>query len=208
MGRLDRSFFERDTLQVARDLLGRRLVRMVAGQRLTGLIVEVEAYIGEDDLACHASRGRTKRTQVMYGPPGRSYVYFIYGMYHCLNIVTENAGFPAAILIRALAAEEGKEVMRLNRAGQPDGNLTNGPGKLCQALHIDRQLNDIDLTTHDVLFLENGTPAPEPRIAVSRRVGLNVSGWAADVLWRFYVVDSPHVSGYTEKGRIADDYHG
>ena len=206
MARLDHSFFERDTQQVARDLLGRRLVRVAKGQRLTGLIVEVEAYIGEDDLACHASRGRTNRTQVMYGPAGRSYVYFIYGMYHCLNVVTEREGFPAAVLIRALAPEEGTKVMRLNRRGQPDRNLTNGPGKLCQALGIDRALNDVDLATHEALFLEEGTPAPHRQIAASPRIGLNVAGWAADVHWRYYVASNPHVSRRM-KGSNADGHH-
>ena len=207
MGRLGHTFFERDTLQVARDLLGRRLVRVVDGRRLAGLIVEVEAYIGEDDLACHAARGRTPRTQVMYGPPGRSYVYFIYGMYHCLNVVAERTDFPAAVMIRALAPEEGRETMRHNRGGRRDNDLTNGPGKLCQALQIDRQLNDVDLTTDPVLFLEEGSPVPEARVAVSPRIGLNVPGWAADALWRFYVVDSPHVSAQKQKRRNSDGHH-
>ena len=196
MTRLDSTFFERDTLQVATDLLGRRLVRIVDGQRLSGLIVEVEAYIGEDDLACHASRGRTPRTQVMYGPPGRSYVYFIYGMYHCLNVVTEREGFPAAVLIRALEPLEGWEAMRQRRANRSDLELTNGPGKLCQALEIDRRLNDINLTTHEGLFLEDGEPPTARHIATAPRIGLNAPGRAAEAPWRVYVTGNPFVSGY------------
>jgi DNA-3-methyladenine glycosylase len=194
--RLNPSFFEHDTLQVARDLLGRRLVRIVAGQRLSGLIVEAEAYIGEDDLACHASRGRTARTQVMYGPPGKSYVYLIYGMYHCLNVVTEREGLPAAVLIRALEPQEGSESMRRRRANRPDRELTNGPGKLCQALDIDRRLNDINLTTHEELFLEEGEPLIAERIATSPRIGLKVPGTAAEAPWRVYIAGNSFVSGY------------
>jgi len=194
--RLDISFFKRETLQVAGDLLGRRLVRHVDGQRLSGVIVEVEAYIGEDDPACHAARGRTARTQVMYGPPGRSYVYFIYGMYHCLNVVTEREDFPAAVLIRALEPQEGWEAMRQRRASRPYRELTNGPGKLCQALEIDRRLNDINLATHNGLFLEEGEPAGAEHIAISPRIGLNAPGWAAEAPWRVYVTGNPFVSGY------------
>ena len=199
MTRLNLSFLERDTLQVARDLLGRRLVRIVDGQRLSGLIVEAEAYIGEDDLACHAARGRTARTQVMYGPPGRTYIYLIYGMYHCLNVVTEQEDFPAAVLIRALEPQEGWESMRRRRASRSDRELTNGPGKLCQALDIDRRLNDINLTTHDGLFLEEGEPEIAEHIAISPRIGLTVPGRAAEAPWRVYVAGNPFVSGYKSR---------
>jgi DNA-3-methyladenine glycosylase len=193
--RLGKSFFSRDTLLIARDLLGRRLVHIVHSQRLSGSIVEVEAYIGESDLACHASRGRTPRTEVMYGPPGTAYIYFIYGMYHCLNIVTEQEGFPAAILIRALQPSEGLEVMRVNRGRRSDRDLTNGPGKLCQALGLDRRLNGVDLTTHPSLFVEDGVAIDkDSQVGTSTRVGLNVGGWAATVQWRFYVLDNPFVS--------------
>lgn len=195
MTRLSPAFFERDTLQVAKELLGHRLVRIDDGQRLSGLIVEAEAYIGEDDLACHAARGRTPRTRVMYGPPGRSYVYFVYGMYHCLNVVTEREDFPAAVLIRALEPQEGWETMRSRRGGRPDRDLTSGPGKLCQALGIDSRLNDLDLTAHDRLYLEQGDPVSADQIAASPRIGLNVPGWAAEVPWRVYVAGNPFVSG-------------
>jgi len=194
MGRLSPSFFSRDTLEVARDLLGQRLVRVVNGCRLSGRIVEAEAYVGEDDLACHAARGRTRRTEVMYGPPGRAYIYFIYGMYYCLNVVTEREGFPAAVLIRALEPEEGIETMRVHRHVGGDLDLTSGPGKLCAALQIDRRLNGVDLCDDGELFLEEGEPVPPERIATSTRIGIKVPGWATEVPWRVYVSDSPFVS--------------
>ena len=115
MRRLSREFFARDTPAVARYLLGARLVRMLDGQRLSGLIVECEAYVGRDDTACHASRGRTSRTEVMFGPPGFAYVYFTYGMHWMLNVVTEKEGFPAAVLLRAIQPLEGIETMRVMR---------------------------------------------------------------------------------------------
>lgn len=195
MGRLSPSFFARDTLEVARDLLGQRLVRIVNGRRLSGRIVEVEAYVGEEDLACHASRGRTRRTEVMYGPPGHAYVYFIYGMYHCLNVVTEREGFPAAVLIRALEPVEGVDVMRAHRGCRDDRELTSGPGKLCVALQIDRRLNGIALYDHGELFLDEDEPVASDRTATSTRVGIKVPGWAAEAPWRVYVADSPFVSG-------------
>jgi len=195
VGRLSPSFFARDTLAVARDLLGQRLVRIVNGRRLSGRIVEAEAYVGEDDLACHASRGRTRRTEVMYGPPGHAYIYFIYGMYHCLNVVTEAEGFPAAVLVRALEPEEGIADMWAYRGCQDERELTSGPGKLCMALQIDRRLNGIDLCDHGELFLEEGEPIAPHRIATSTRIGIRVPGWAAEAPWRVYVADSPFVSG-------------
>jgi DNA-3-methyladenine glycosylase len=130
--RLGREFYARDTLTVARELLGQRLVRVMEdGQRLAGIIVETEAYIGEEDQACHASHGRTPRNAVMYGPAGFAYIYFIYGMYYCLNVVTEQEGFPAAVLIRAIEPTEGIPRMQAYRQGRPLHELTNGPGKLC-----------------------------------------------------------------------------
>jgi DNA-3-methyladenine glycosylase len=194
MGKLRRDFYRRSTLTVARELLGKRLVRVVDDQRLSGLIVEVEAYIGEDDAACHAARGRTPRNEVMYGPPGHAYVYFIYGMHHCLNVVTEEEGFPAAVLIRALEPLEGLEIMRRHRSGRPDGELTNGPAKLCQALAIDREFNGLDLCTSQVLFIEEGRMVAQGEIGTSPRIGIRADELAKRVPWRFYLKGNDFVS--------------
>lgn len=196
MARLPREFFDRDTLQVARDLLGQVLVRLVVGERLSGRIVEVEAYIGEDDLASHARFGRTERNAAMYGPPGCAYVYQIYGVHHCLNIVTEREGFPAAVLVRALEPLEGREWMRTRRGGAPDGLLTSGPARLCQAMGIDRALDRADLCAPDaVLFVEEGHPVPDEAVATGPRVGVRGDHRARTVPWRFYVRGHPCVSG-------------
>ncbi len=183
--RLGRDFYARDTLQVARELLGKRLVRVIDGERLSGLIVETEAYIGENDRACHASRGRTPRTEVMYGPPGHAYIYFIYGMYHCLNVVTDKVGFPAAVLIRGIQPQEGIEYMRRNRGFRPGEELTNGPGKLCQALAIDRSLNGLDLCQSDLLFMEDAARVDPEWIEVTPRIGIRVDEIAKRRPWRF-----------------------
>ncbi|MBC7249445.1 MAG: DNA-3-methyladenine glycosylase [Anaerolineae bacterium] len=191
---LPREFYARDTLLVARELLGQRLVRWLNGERLSGRIVEVEAYIGETDQACHASCGRTARNAVMYGPPGHAYVYLIYGMHHCLNVVTEREGFPAAVLIRALEPLEGVATMRRLRPGRPDRELTNGPAKLCQALDIDRTFNGIDLCARGPLFIEAGTPVNETNVGTGPRVGVRGDERALTAPWRFFVRGNPFVS--------------
>lgn len=182
MGRLDRAFFDRPTLVVARDLLGQRLVRLERGQRLAGLITETEAYVGENDLACHARAGRTPRTAVMFGPPGMAYVYFTYGMHWLLNIVTEAEGFPAAVLVRGMLPVEGEAAMRRRRAGHvngrqpptPLGRLTNGPAKVAQALGIDGGWNGHDLCGRKAqLFVERAEPPRGYAIVAGPRVGLN-----------------------------------
>ena len=175
---LPRGFYDRKTVTVARDLLGRTLVH---GER-RGRIVEVEAYVGEHDLACHASRGRTKRTAVMFGPAGHAYVYLIYGMHHCFNVVTEPEGHASAVLVRAVAPLAG-----LAGSGR-------GPGRLCRAMGIDRALDGHDLTG-GALHLLVGEPVLSWRIAKSPRIGVDYAGaWAARPL-RFYVRDDPNVSG-------------
>jgi len=193
MARLGREFFARDTLEVARGLLGQVLVRLWDGERLSGRIVEVEAYIGEEDLASHARFGRTERNAAMYGPPGHAYVYLIYGMHHCLNIVTDREGFPAAVLIRALEPLEGVERMRLLRGGRPD--LTNGPARLCQAMGIDRRFDGADLCEPEaLLFVEESTPVREEVVGRSPRVGVTGDRRARTVPWRFFVKGSPFLS--------------
>ena len=187
MSRLNRDFYKRPTLEVAQELLGQRLVRVLNGQRLSGLIVEVEAYIGEEDRASHASVGRTPRNEAMYGPAGHAYVYLIYGIHHCLNVVTEAEGFPAAVLIRAIEPAEGIEVMRAHRPGRPDDQLTNGPAKLCQALAINLSLNGADLCTGEALFIGEGERVADDAIVATPRVGVRGDELAKSRPWRFCV---------------------
>lgn len=174
-------------MDVARGLLGCRLVRVLAAQCLSGIITETEAYIGEEDKASHASVGRTARNEVMYGPPGHAYVYLIYGVHHCLNVVTEEEGFPAAVLIRGLWPDEGIEIMRRHRPGRPDSELANGPAKLCQALRIDLSLNGADLVAGEALFIERGIPIDARRVLTTPRVGVRGDEAALTVPWRFVV---------------------
>ncbi|MBI5877502.1 MAG: DNA-3-methyladenine glycosylase [Chloroflexi bacterium] len=183
--RLRRAFFARPTLAVARDLLGQRLVRIHRGERLSGIICECEAYIGEADTACHAWHGRTPRTEVMYAPPGHAYVYLTYGMHWMLNFVTERADFPSAVLIRAIAPSEGVETMRRLRGREP---LSDGPAKLCQALAIDRALNGADITRSDELFVERIPRVPAARVSRTTRIGIqNSDRVARERLWRFVI---------------------
>jgi DNA-3-methyladenine glycosylase len=195
MSRLSRDFFDHDTLTVARELLGRRLVRVLDGVRLSGHIVEVEAYIGQGDTACHASRGCTKRNATMFGPPGHAYVYFVYGMHHCLNVVTEREGFPAAVLVRGLEPLEGIEAMRARRGGRPDGQLASGPARLCQALEIDRRFDGADLCAPDAhLFVEEGIVVSDEAVVAGPRIGVRGDEAALTAPWRFYIRDNRCVS--------------
>lgn len=187
MNILPRDFYNRSTLTVARELIGARLVRILDGVKLAGLITETEAYISEKDLACHAKAGRTPRTQVMYGKPGHAYVYFTYGNHWMLNAVTEQEGFPAAVLIRALQPIEGMEVMSARRQGRD----TFGPGKLCQAMGIGKGENSVDLTeSGSGLWIEAGVQIPDSLVTKSPRVGLNnvPEPWKSKP-WRFKVRD-------------------
>ncbi|MBN1179205.1 MAG: DNA-3-methyladenine glycosylase [Anaerolineae bacterium] len=188
MERLPRAFFARPTLAVARDLLGQRLVRVLDGARISGRIVEAEAYVGEGDRACHARSGRTVRNAAMYGPPGHAYVYLIYGMHYCLNLVTEEEGFPAAVLIRALQPLEGRALMQAHRAGRPEREWANGPGKLCRALAIDRTFDKADLCAPDArLFVEADAAIPDGAVATGPRVGVTGDDAAVSAPWRFTV---------------------
>ena len=190
MSILERDFYNRSALEVARDLLGCRLVRMMNGQRLAGSILESEAYQGEEDLGCHASAGKTPRTSVMYGPPGHAYVYFTYGMHWMLNAVTDRQETPAAVLIRAIQPVEGEGLMAINRpynAGKR--GWTDGPAKLTQALAIDKSFNEMDLCTRsDGLWIESGEPVPDTRVQRAARIGLNSvpEPWRS-IPWRFNV---------------------
>jgi DNA-3-methyladenine glycosylase len=190
--RLSRAFYEQPTVAVARRLLGKYLVRIDDAGVRAGMILETEAYVGPDDKASHASRGRTPRTSVMFGPAGFAYIYLIYGMHHCLNIVTEQEDYPAAVLIRAVEPGEGLELMREQRPVLDVRRLTNGPGKLCQAFGIDRRLNGLDLCG-EVLFIEDrGTSLVD--IVATTRVGVDYAGPWKDKPWRFYIAGHPGVS--------------
>lgn len=184
---LPRDFYDRPVLEVARDLLGARLVRVEGGRRLSGWIVECEAYRGEEDQACHARRGRTPRTAVMYGPAGRAYVYFTYGMHWMLNCVTGPEGFPAAVLLRAVWPAEGRAVMAERRQGQLFARWTDGPAKLTQALGVDAALNGADLCSPAAgLWIEPALTAPEAQVVIGPRVGLGKTPepWLS-MPWRF-----------------------
>ena len=178
MGIIKQDFYNRNTLEVAKDLLGCKLSRKLGNQILSGIIVEVEAYTQEDP-ACHAFRGKTPRSITLFKQPGIAYVYFIYGMYHCVNVVTEEYDRAGAVLIRALEPVAPAE-------------NTNGPGKLCRALQITKEFNEADLTSEDSgLFIEEGIIVPKKQIIETTRIGIKQ---AADFPWRFYIKDSLHVS--------------
>ena len=185
MAILPRDFYNRPTLTVARELIGGRLVRILDGMKLVGLITETEAYISEKDLACHAKAGLTPRTAPMFGEPGYAYVYFTYGNHWMLNAVTEQKGFPAAVLIRAIQPIEGAEIMLERRQGRD----TFGPGKLTQAMGITKSENQADLTgTTSGLWIEAGVQVPNSRVTKGPRVGLNNTPepWLSKP-WRFLV---------------------
>jgi DNA-3-methyladenine glycosylase len=191
--KLPRSFYSRSALDVAPELLGKVLVRRLGRRSLIGKIVETEAYVGPQDLACHASKGHTPRTSVMFGPPGYAYVYMIYGFYFCLNVVTEPLGYPAAVLIRAVEPLENVDLMReLRNNPQKETNIASGPGKLCMAMSIDRQLNGADLLG-TTIWIEDRKLDPGP-IRTSPRVGVDYAGEYREKPWRFFVEGSPHVS--------------
>jgi len=169
---LQRSFYERDAASVARDLLGKSLVRQIGAHQLAGAINEVEAYYGAHDSASHASRGRTQRNSVMFGQAGMAYVYFVYGMHNMFNIVTEKEGVAGAVLIRSLIPQDGVDRMIANRNGARR-DVANGPARLCKALEIDRGLNKWDLTVGERLWLENGTTVAEQHIQALPRIGID-----------------------------------
>jgi len=191
--RLPRAFFEQDTVSVAKTLLGQRLCRRTPEGIVTaGLIVETEAYCGYGDPACHSYKGATDRTRAMFGPRGHAYIYLIYGMYHCFNIVSGPPGEPEAVLIRALEPEEGLVHMEARRGMDRRRQLCSGPGKLTIAMDIRRDLYGADLTAGHDLYLEAAPPPQD--ITASKRINIGYAGEAADWLWRFSVADSPFVS--------------
>ncbi|MET0151963.1 MAG: DNA-3-methyladenine glycosylase [Candidatus Binatia bacterium] len=195
---LARSFYDRPTLRVARDLLGCLLVHCAAAEPAVGIIVEVEAYCGPRDLACHSAGGRrTARNEVMYGPPGHAYVYFTYGMHNCLNVVTRAAGIAEAILIRAVAPTFGLGSMRARRQLSEKISafrLARGPGNLCRAFGIDRTLNGADLTA-SALTIRPARSFAASEVRRTARIGIDYAGAYVDKPWRLCVRDEPAVSG-------------
>lgn len=198
---VDREFYNRDSLIVAQELLGKVLVHKINGQKLAVKIVEAEAYMGVTDKAAHSYGGkRTPRVEVMYGGPGFAYVFLVYGMYYCFNIVTREAGNPQAVLLRAVEPAGGLGLIAQNRFNKAYNeltksqikNLTNGPGKLCKALVIDKSLNGADLCG-DRLYVAEGDKE-EFNIIAAKRVGIDYAEEAKDYPWRFYIEDNPCVS--------------
>jgi DNA-3-methyladenine glycosylase len=198
MPRPPRPFYRRDPVTLAKALLGQRLVRILDGERIAGLIVETEAYLGIPDRAAHTFGGRrTARNESMWGEAGHAYVYFTYGMHYCMNVVAAGPGEPVAVLVRALEPAEGVERMRGRRPrAKRDTDLCSGPAKLCEALGIDRGLDGADLVDGDELFIEQvrRRAMPAGRIVTATRVGVAYAGEWADRPLRFYVKDNPHVS--------------
>ena len=200
--KLPKSFYKRETLDVAQDILGKILVRQVDGIEIAGKIVEVEAYIGPDDKGAHTyGNKRTNRTEAMFGEAGHAYIYLIYGIYNCINAVTSQVDKPEAVLIRALEPLSGIEQMAMNRFKKEYSeldkrqmkNLTNGPGKLCMALDIDRSLNKEDLNGNKV-YIKYPEAEEDFTIVRSKRVGIDYAEEAIDYLWRFYIKDNANVS--------------
>lgn len=191
---LSREFYQKPTLHVAKKLLGKKLVRHTDKHQLSATIVETEAYIGDEDTACHASKGKTPRTEIMFGEAGHAYIYFVYGMHYMLNIVTEDVDFPAAVLIRAVEPVSNVQQMIANRNGQQK-HITNGPARLCQALQIDKSLNGNDVTERHDLWISEGKKIIEQDIVCKPRIGIDYAD-AKDrgALWRFYIRDNPWVS--------------
>ena len=181
MHKLPRSFYDRDTVEVAHELLGKCLVHRSQGAERVGRIVEVEAYLGPHDLAAHSSKGLTARTKTMFGPPGHAYVYLIYGIYHCMNVVTQPEGVASAVLLRALEPVRGVE------------GRTQGPGLLCRAMHIDKRLNGHDLLSADFYIADDGFPR---RFSIVKRprIGVDYAGHWARRLLRFYIRGNTCVS--------------
>ena len=196
MGRLKLkpAFYRRDTVAVAKSLLGKRLVRVERGRRLAGRIVEVEAYLGAADAAAHTFGGRrTARNEAMYLPGGHAYVFFVYGMHDCFNVVTKGKDEPEAVLVRALEPVEGVAAMKRFRRTARERDLSNGPAKLCQALRISRALNGADLSGREI-FIETDLEPASGEIGASPRIGVDYAGEAAAWPLRFFLKGNPFVS--------------
>ena len=193
---LTEEFYRQDALTVARELVGNKLVRKIGDEKIVSKIVETEAYMGPEDKASHAyNNKRTKRTETMFGEGGIAYIYLIYGMYHCFNVVTASKGKPEAVLIRAVEPLNGVEIMRANREikSKKEEDLTNGPGKLCQALEIDRSLNGIKLIKDNELYIEDVVES-NYEIKKGKRINIDYAEEYKDKLWRFYLKGNSFLS--------------
>src|SRR5574341_1530599 len=188
---IEREFYSRNTIDVAKDLLGKILVRIIDGKVLSGAIVESEAYRSTDDPASHSYRGKTERNSVMFSEVGHAYVYFTYGNHYCLNIVAkEDTTRAGAVLIRAVEPIEGVSFMRRYRKTSDPHNLTSGPGKLTQALKVTKRQNGVDITKKEELYVVNGKYIDESEIVATSRIGIRV---ALDKRWRFLIADNEFV---------------
>ena len=188
---LSASFFSRSTLDVLEDLIGTVLIRKTKEGITSGVVVEAEAYGGEDDSASFASKGRTKRSAMLYGPPGKAFVYLTYGIHHLLNIITEREDFPAAVLIRALEPKEGIKLMKKRRQKSKLQDLCSGPAKLCQALAVDLSLNGVSVCSPESPLLIKKIERKRRELVWKPRIGIRKG---KDRLWRVYLKDSPFVS--------------
>ena len=191
MKALPRKFYARNTPIAAEELLGKHLVRHTLGSKIVGRIVEVEAYGGNDDPGSHACRGMTPRNQLMFGEGGFAYVYFVYGMHYCFNVVTEKQDVPGAVLIRALEPIKGIEIMKKNRGNSNVFNLTNGPGKLTKAMNITGKQNGLDLTKSKELFICKPEETEKFEVVSANRIGIKVG---VDKPWRLYTKNNIFVS--------------
>lgn len=195
--KLNREFYTRaDTIEVAKDLLGKILVVPGdSGERVSGKIVETEAYLGAEDKAAHSyNNRRTKRTETMFARGGTVYIFFIYGMYFQFNVVAGEIGSPHAVLVRAVEPLENIEIMRERRGKMADKNLTSGPGKLCIALGIDRRFNNVDLTGNEIWIEDGEKFSTDTEIACGKRIGIDYAEEYAEKPWRFWIKDNPFVS--------------
>lgn len=195
MSVLPRRFYARPTLDVARDLLGKELLRRGNGPPMGGVIVEVEAYLGAHDPASHAYRGETRRNRTMFGEAGHAYVYFTYGMHHCMNVVTEEKGTPHAILLRALAPSTGLAAWHAARPDLPLSKMASGPGRLCRALGIDRSHDGLDLVRSELVIRER--PGKPFEVRSGPRIGISQ---AREMPYRFWIAGEPAVSGPRMRG--------
>ncbi len=195
--RLAKEFFNQDAVTLARCLIGKGLVREIDGEKIVVRIVETEAYVGPEDKGCHAyNNKRTKRTETMFQSGGQAYIYLIYGMYHCLNVVAADEGKPEAVLIRAVEPINGLKYIRQNRKikSKKKSDLTNGPGKLCQALKIDKSLNEYDMISGEKLYIIDFEEQIKQKIACGPRINIDYAEEYIDVPWRFYIEGHPYVS--------------